>query len=97
MAYSMDVNLDVKFTDIEECAGDVAEYVSSERRWPDPILPGSADCEAMVLMEDRFRAISSQWICPQTRITGESTFAQISSMVKCVNDPSIHRSTGRGK
>ncbi len=69
VVYSMDVNLDVHFLDIEECAADVAEYVIDGNNWPDPILPGSTDCIAMELNPPRFDAGSSQWICPQTDVS----------------------------
>ena len=75
VSYSMAVNVDVKFSDIEECAGDVAAYVGSEGRWPDPILSGSADCEAMVLQDDKFLPLSSQWICSQTCLKSDQCCA----------------------
>jgi hypothetical protein len=82
----MDVNLGVKFSDIEECAEDIAEYVSQEGRWPDPILTGSAECEAMVLMNDKFLSVSSQWICPQSKHVGKWQFRHASRLSTVCNN-----------
>ena len=64
----MEVALDDYFFDIEECAADIAAYVTNNTNWPSPILAGSSECVSMVLepQEPGFDVQGSQWLCPQS-------------------------------
>ena len=75
----MKVALDDYFYDIEECAGELAEYITSqEADWPDPMLPGTTDCVEMELIPGNFELSGSQWICPQSqRLNNDGDFEKL--------------------
>ena len=67
IVYDMKVALDDYFLDIEECAADLAQYITAVYQWPDPILPGTTECTAMEQNPGPFTHDGSRWICPQSQ------------------------------
>ena len=63
IVYHIELSKEVSSLDVEECAVEVAHYVSEGRNWPHPILPGSTDCPTMELAPAYFHTASSQWLC----------------------------------
>lgn len=65
-SFRLDYTLDVLghhfYSDITQCASEIALHLADTAIWQDPIIPGDSNCDAMELDEEIF-ASSSNWVC----------------------------------
>ena len=48
---------------IDDCATDIAVYVSDQTNWEKPILPGDGSCPDLEFVPEHFDHIGNFWQC----------------------------------
>ena len=52
------------YTNIDDCALEISNYINNHDNWKKPILPGEDGCSDMGFDPERFDFGSARWICP---------------------------------
>ena len=63
--YSMSVELPHHHQQIDDCASEIAVYVSNHGNWDRPILPGGDSCPDMEFVPERFDHQGNAWTCKE--------------------------------
>ena len=61
--YTLEVQPQHVYDEIESCAQEIAAYVVNHENWYQPIIPEDGDCEEMEFVPEQFDLFGTYWNC----------------------------------